>query len=142
MWTNQIMRIKDNMYYNTYLECWVNLGDYTPISKFLNEIPLKTLAIIDECYRIIHKRIPEEKDLINAIEKSEIMYNDDYVWVVDRNRRTKKSICCRIDDCILVGINETFDAFYFVDYNRRWKNVEVITEIEISSSCYINDLLS
>ncbi len=142
MWTNQIMRIKDNMYYNTYLECWVNLGDYTPISKFLNEIPLKTFAIIDECYRIIHNKVPEEKDLINAIEKCEILYNDDYVWITDTNCCTKKSICCRIDDCILVSLHETLSSFYLHGDYELWKDVEVITEIEIADVAYIDDLLS
>lgn len=142
MWTNQVMRIKNNMYYNTDLECWVNLGDYTPISEFLNEIPLKTLAIIDKCYRIIHNIVPEEKDLIDAIKKSEIMYNDDYVWVVDRNRRTNKSICCRIDDCILVGLHETLQGFHLHGDYDLWKDVEIITEIEIADIAYINDLLN
>lgn len=142
MWSNQIIRVKGNMYYNTELECWTNLGDYAISSKFFYNIPLKTIAIMDECYRIIHKRNPEEKDLINAIEKCEIMYNDDYVWITDTNCCTNKSICCRIDDCILVGLHETLQAFHLHGDYDLWKDVEIITEIEIADTAYIDDLLN
>lgn len=141
MWSNELIRIKNTMYYNTSLECWLPLDDFIVDSPKLYDIPLKTSTIIILCWEHLKNKNYNEKEIIDDLDNI-IKYNNDYVWVFDSINHPTKSICCRIDDCILVGMHETLDAFGFDSDFEKWKNVECITEIEINDIAYIDDLLS